>query len=57
MSLETKLMIATAIFVADWIIVSFFQCASKKNKIYDEQLEELKKNEESIHHTDEQEDK
>lgn len=49
MSLELKLMIVTAIFVADWIIVSFFKCASKKNKEYDKQMEELRNNEESVH--------
>lgn len=55
MSGELKLIIVTTIFVLEWIIVSFFKGASIGNKIYDEQLEELKKNEESLHNTDEQE--
>ena len=52
MSWELKLMIVTAIFVLEWIYVCLFRGASIRNKIYDEQLEELKKNEESIHNTD-----
>ena len=59
MSIELKVMIITAIFVVDWIIVSFFKGASIGNKIYDEQMEEFNKgvenNEESLHNTDEQE--
>lgn len=59
MSIELKVMIITAIFIADWIIVSFFKGASIGNKIYDEQMEEFNKgvdeNEESLHNTDEQE--
>ena len=57
MSGELKLIIVTTIFVLEWIYVCLFRGANIGNKIYDEQLEELKKNEESIHHTDEQEDK
>ena len=53
MSIELKVMIITAIFIADWIIVSFFKGASIRNKIYDEQLEELNNNEESIHNINE----
>ena len=41
MSLETKLMIVTALFVLEWIYVCFFQGASKRNKEYDEQMEKL----------------
>ena len=55
MSWELKLMIVTALFVLEWIYVCFFQGASKINKEYDEQLEELKNNEESLHNIDEQE--
>ena len=55
MSIELKLIIVTTIFVAEWIYVCLFRGASIRNKIYDEQLEELKKNEESLHNIDEQE--
>ena len=57
MSWELKLMIVTAIFVLEWIIVSFFKCASIRNKIYDEAMEEfnrgVEKDEESIHNINE----
>ena len=56
MSIELKVMIITAIFVADWIIVSFFKGASIGNKIYDEVADEYFKgvedNEENSIHSD-----
>lgn len=58
MSLETKLIIVTAIFVLDWVYICFFKGASVGNKIYDEQLEEFnkgaEKNEKSVHSNKEQ---
>lgn len=57
MSWELKLMIVTAIFVAEWIYVCLFRGASINNKICDKATEEylkgVEKNEESIHNINE----